>query len=126
MGPGYSSGRYNKGTIALYGSNSIELDLGSTKETYFSGSEEFEFKGSKTDVDVNVAGGYYFADRVAGLIGLNYSHFGESENDTDFKQSNSDYSINFGVQYHPMEKTSECICKSERGHRFSRKYIYRL
>ena len=116
VGPGYSTGRYNKGTIALYGSNSIEMDFGSTKQTFFSGSEEFEFKGSKTDIDVNAAGGYYFANGIAGLFGVNYWHFGESENDTDFKQSNSDVSVNIGVQYHlPMDNFQNIYAKVKGG-----------
>jgi outer membrane receptor protein involved in Fe transport len=100
LGSGYSQGKYNQGSIMLGGMNRFNWDIGSINSTFESGGEDFESESSKSQIDMNFGGSYYFADGIAGIANFQYSRDGFSDDDNDFSQSYSNWGFRIGGQYH--------------------------
>jgi hypothetical protein len=112
-GSGYSIGKYDKGSIILNGMNRFNWDLGSVKSTFTSGSEEVVFDDSKSEIDFKFGGAYFFTKGIAGIGSITYQRDGLSGD--NFSQSNSDWGIRLGGQYHLPNKLQNVYVQGKIG-----------
>lgn len=100
IGEGFYDNRYDLGDLFLDGSSGLNVGFGKDVTSNESSGQTFESESSVTDLQLQLAGGYYVTQFIAATLALNVLANSQKFKESDNKYTDSQIAAALGILWH--------------------------